>query len=832
MSFENQGARNGVLGTNYKYKGDNSLQELHHYDMIGEADGGTYLFNESALDADMEFPVRDGGEASQMMPSQLSLANTEIFQKSTLPELSPMTYSLTANYPLPSEDASGLYINTLPTSTLSLKQPTPFGLSLQNEESKSNQGSRLSMHGSRPSIHGSRPSIHGSRPSIHGSRPSVHESRPSIYSSRTSSIPAGLGIGSRPTLHNSGTSESLLLGRFEKDDEPSTIFSNRLSSPNLLPSNSDTMEVPTRDSSPLPHLIASSHPLGHSKRDFASLTCIVNPNTSPPATPTPEPLEEKQDNSLLTRTRSPTHKKPKMDLTSLTSVPIPEEDENLKVKKEESPATKKGRSKTMSRLEKLTSLDYIRQSFRLKKKKVSFQNVKDPETTPTPSKKTSLKKQTTPPVTTSNGKTSNGKNSHGGSAQPNPSPAKESPQRRISTTSSDLFSPTEDSYLRMQQQMAAQGYADHMMPMPHMAGYAQLSQPNFYYPQYPYPQLSQQYYPQLSQGYPGPFASPYHHMHANPYMGLRPGEAPTHRDLHTSRYHEVITPDFSDITSPDHERYRGGHTPSPENEGDSPYPQDASSPHHRETMVHSPHPSDMQGSEYSYDMRPHSPGSYDGDNAPQDRHREREVTSHHHPLPPSKQEIHPQVSPAHYAHYFNQDVSRYGIGYGRGVEQEGHYPPQPGMRDSGAGFLDGQVSRRISGGSIPEREQGWPHTPEKRLSKSSIEASMPYYNHHHSISVDEPLHHHASPNHTSNHHHTSPNHRHSTHSNTSTAERRHSTYSDTSTSERRHSTYSDTSMSESQFRAEPNSNNTKKHHVSWSSDVREHPATITNHKQS
>ena len=818
MSFENMGVRNrdfagenGIIGTRFhKYQAEGSLQDLN-YDTIPDRDGGTYLFNETALDADLEFPQQNGGEASQILPSQLSVANTEVFQKSTLPELSPMSYSLTANYPFPLEDS----INNLPASTLSLRQPTMFGLSLQNEESKSNQGSKLSIHGSRPSIHGSRPSIHGSRPSIHGSRPSIHESRPSIYSSRTSSIQGGLG--SRHGLYNSGTSESLLSGgRFDKehsipDDDSNSrdIFTNRFSSPNLVPSNSDSMEVPTRDSSPLSRpLLASSHPLGHGKRDFASLTCIVNPHTSLP--PTPEPLDDRdsslRDNSLLARTKSPTHKKPKRDLTSLTSVPIPEEEEKLKKEtkaeesKEESPSTKKGRSKAMSRLEKLTSLDYIRQSFRIKKKKVSFQNVKTPETTPTPTKK-GTKKQASPAPTTS----STTPNSNGSTAYPKPAPEKDVdvPQRRTSNASTDIFSPTEESFFRLQQQQqAAQNYMDHMI---HMGYAAQLSQPNYFmpHPQYPYPQLSQQYFPpQLSQSYPGhAFSSPYHHVHPEPFrLGQRGAEG--HRETApTGRYQEVITPDFSDITSPDHERYRPPDTQSPQ-------------------------PSDMQGSEYSYDLRPQSPDSLDAKyrerevspsnyngTGPPDHYKHRPPTPEHGTYLPGGHHLgmhHPDVvmrSPGHYP-YYNHAVDPFLLGsparygYGRGQEHDARYPPQPGRRSSGAGFSDGQPgsrrssgagfpdgqpgSRRVSGGSMPDGDLAQRRTsigsiPERHPARTSGGEEPPpghayHYAHHNnsnSISVDEPL----------------------------------------QNTHRKYSLQSDTSAAETD----------KKNHVSWSSEVKEYP---------
>lgn len=378
--------------------------------------------------------------------------------------------------------------------------------------------------------------------------------------------------GSRHLLYASGTSgESLLSGgKYDKEhsiedqemggtvgvaiDSDDLSFSNPIiASPQPL-SNAGSMEVPTRDSSPFQRPLATSHQLGHGKKDFASLTCIINPSPSI-GSPSPEPQGEELDD----KTNSPTHKKPKRDLTAMTSVAspsrtskqqqetIPEEGEGESAKVKKSPSTKKGRSKTMSRLEKLTSLDYIRQSFRIKKKKVSFQ--KTPETTPTPSKKKGTA------------------NSNSGTTILDNSQAEsQSPQRRMSNVSSEIFSPTEESFLRAEQQ------GQHMMGMTHgeppmmgpIHGYGQLSQPSYYLPHpYAYAQLSQQYHPQLSQSYM-PYSSPYHHM-----ATTEPLRARDHR------YQEVVTPDFSDITTPEHTRFR-------------------------ERPLHSPEP--QQGSEFSYDL--------------------------------------------------------------------------------------------------------------------------------------------------------------------------------------------------------------------------------------
>ena len=616
FSFENRGARteydNGVTGTSYRSYNTLELHQ-HHHDNID--DPGNY---ETCIDK-LEFPHNEG-DPSQPLASQISVANTELFQRNTLPELSPMSYSLTANYPFHSE-GNGLY---LPASTPSLRQPTMFGLSLQQEESKSTHGSHLSMSGSKASIHGSRPSIYGSRTS------GLH--------------------GSRHLVYNSATSRDSLLGCSQTIENSSDVsLSNQISISTQPLSTSESMEVPTRESPQSRPLLpsATSHLLGHGKKDFASLTCIPNYNAESPLPPSPEPTDEGNDKSLTSPQRKAGGKR---NLTSLTSVTSPtagdtkfieaiteeEVSEGPKVKKNKdaSPSTKKGRSRPMSKLEKLTSLDYIRQSFRLKKKKVSFQNIKTPEATPKSAKKNS--KKTTPTndtvfsnVMSSSVKMGRSVHSHGtpqqhmspahghgipqqhmspahghgipqrhispahghGTPQRHISPAHGhgTPQRRISTESSDLFSPTETMFSPTDSEAFFEhSHGDHPMAM-----YGQLSQPSYYltHAHYPYPQLSQQYYPQLSQGYIY-HPQQYHIPIADPFS--RGGYQREHM---ASRYQEVITPDYSDITTPDHYRQRA---------------------------LHSPEPNDRQGSEYSYELRSHSPeGSYNGVNTSPKRYKGR-----------------------------------------------------------------------------------------------------------------------------------------------------------------------------------------------------------------
>jgi hypothetical protein len=463
---------------------------------------------------------------------------------------------------------------------------------------------------------------------------------------------------SRHQLYGPGISgESLLSGgRYDKehsieDQEMGAVMSVGLSgddlsfsnpaiaSPPQLLSNAGSMEVPTRDSSPFqrPPISATSHLLGHGKKDFASLTCIINPSVE---SPSPEPLVNELDGKGV----SPTHKKPgaRKDLTTLTSVispsrnskkqdTIPEEEEgSTKVKKKDgSPSTKKGRSKTMSRLSQLTSLDYIRQSFRIKKKKVSFQ--KTPETTPTPSKKVVSSSST---------------GSNGGTTIFSNSSTEVSPQRRVSIASNDMmFSPTEESFLRAEQghPMIGMAHPDMLgMGVHGNIGYAQLSQPSYYLPHpYAYPQLSQQYHPQLSQGYMQ-YPSPYHHM-ANTEP-LRGGGGRDHR------YQEVVTPDLSDITTPEHTRYRDRPMHSPDPRLDVDYGPGDSAHNHKERS-----PDKLAESEHYQPDHEHM-GEYGG---------------HHLGLHPEYMR-----SPVHYgtAEPFLPGNQRYGVGTGYAGNSTEHRP--------------------------------------------------------------------------------------------------------------------------------------------------------------
>ena len=575
-----------MSGTSYRSHNHSAL-DVQHY--------------ESAINnySDRERELLFNGESSQVLGSQplhsqSSVAHGDVFQKNTLPELSPMSYSLTATYPFhpDTNNNQSLYLNSMPASNVSLRQPTMFAISLQNEESKSAQGSRSSMPGSKAN--------------------SIHSSRPSMYGSRMSGL-----YGSRPlVVSHTGTSRESLLGvqgvkeHSVEEGKPNMRPSHMFSSPSLLPeSSTDNMDAPTRDSPlPCPLTSATSVPLGHGKKDFASLTCILDygrgGGSISPSSPFPlesaEHLEQKEPSHM--------HQRLRRDLVSLTSLGVmdardvasrgkekgrtilEDEDsyENSKVAlekvKEETSAAKRPRFKAMSRLEKLTSLDYIRQSFRIKKK-VSFEPSPEHKPTSLSRSKTGVHKAETPydkgetpyDMILTNELAHNhpdgipaGPEGGGGGR-----PEWKQGRHTSSTSTTEMFSPTENilhsMFLQQQQQQQQQQHPfteqQYSMGVSHYA--APLSQTNYFLPAhvgavgprsplvYPHPQLSQQYYSPLSQNYP--YHAPYHIPIGDTFGrgsfrdGL--GDVTMRSDL---RYHEVFTPDYSDASTSEHERFAGG----------------------------------------------------------------------------------------------------------------------------------------------------------------------------------------------------------------------------------------------------------------------------------
>lgn len=417
-----------------------------------------------------------------------------------------------------------------------------------------------------------------------------------------------------------------------EEDALSLPLSGRGISPGLKQNSFE--EVPTRDS-PAPEI--ASHAVGYGKKDFASLTCIPNQYAVEA-----ERLEEK---------------------TQLSTVPEKQSIDEDKEKEVSDETKKKPRSRAMSKLEKLTSLDYIRASLRLKKKKVSF--VKTPESVKKEKQKNDkakaspeekVKGQAEAPV------------DH---ASPN-HPGKELHQnRRHSASARTEFSP---QHAQQQQQggehhLPANKYPDHYY-YPQL----QLSQPLYYggtggggVPPatmfYQYPHLSQQYYVPLSQGGYGPGPYPPHMM--DPYSRSY-GEPPT-----AVRYQAIDTPDiFDDDTEFYQER-------SPDNvlqqrQQTNGYGDSFRSPEHSS-------------------LRPSSP----------DRFTETSDTSSYAPPPSGSTPSHTHedsITSAH-KHFMDEfvmdgaELQHYG--YGGGEQYHGHVPTYPGDMLNRAGHIPHEAYRDV-----------------------------------------------------------------------------------------------------------------------------------------
>ena len=615
---------NGRTSSKYRHQSDGSLEayDLQYINVDDSPTAQKNLYHEMAIDPELEDHFDFQGEASQLQPqhsqvqhsqmqhSQMS-AMTDLFQEHTLPKLSPLSYSsqlqLTgAAYsqnvfhhmepergpPALGSDSPYLGMTRFPNSSPSLRVPTRMALSLQNEESKSMQGSKVSLPGSKSSHQGSKASILGSRTSVQGSRSQLIHSGP-------------------PREELLQRASSMLEEQREnlEEDSLSLQWSGRTASPML-----DESQVPTRDS-PLVPPLATSQPLGYGKKDFASLTCIPNhpameeeeltlqdgaimeerlreqslhevvkplhgPETvTESSVPSPRRRSTGGRVSLGEMTTLPGQEEAPKPSNDREDVPTPTESslstgeqnaEEETGQKKSSPAIKKSRprSRTMSKLEKLTSLDYIRASLRLKKKRVSFQ--KSPESTPK-SKKRKRKKAEQELVFT-NRALLEGEGDED-LVTPPQSPTTKSPQHPKIHPSSpprypptgDFFSPEDEFDLQGGPYLPPTGRQRAYTDVPNPQAYpAQLSQP-LYYPQMAlyqdspttYAQLSQQYYPPPPDAYYPPHY-PLQPQMTNPYGRRYSHDTP----IQTSRYPGMVRPDgYSHITSPDHERHRAVTTP-------------------------------------------------------------------------------------------------------------------------------------------------------------------------------------------------------------------------------------------------------------------------------
>lgn len=531
------------------------------------------------LDTDAFYGEYHYQTASQPYHNTVTTAADNSFYD-PLPTISPLSYpSQLKNYisspdrrdqlssPTPHISLSGSpgKIRRFPGSSPSLHRPTPLGQQLQKQaEKNSTQGSRNSIQGSRASI-----SAMGSRASFTGSRNSFLSSNNAM--SRDDMRSSGFLLASNKTM---------------SEEETSSQISYR---PLVRQTSLDM--VPTRESPVQPSSQMTSKKRGY---ESSSLTCISNPlalqgeeeavgredgdgvdendlrtdplnpvMTSTPVNQGTEDLPTKEarlnkkmevsgDSSVFMSPR----KKSLKQLTSLTLSETEEREapENTSEttpttsevvggdeanKESSTQKTEKPRNKPMSRLEKLTSLDYLRSSIRrsLKKKRVSFLT-RTPDTTPKIKKKSPSRTlpaeepELEPDLTFTNQEAFD---SEGPMISPRihtPSPLSpefetvdEYPQRYPNDFfNSDVYPETLfHPHPRTGGGASGGGRVRAYSDMPMFA--PQLSQPTYYpstmhYPQPTYPQLSQQYIP---APYPPIFGSP---PQQNAIFGSPPNQGP------------------------------------------------------------------------------------------------------------------------------------------------------------------------------------------------------------------------------------------------------------------------------------------------------------------
>lgn len=391
---------------------------------------------------------------------------------------------------------SGEYMQRIPGgSSPSLRHPTRMLKSIENEDTKSAQSSRISIPGSKTSIQGSRPSVFSSQASFLQSG-----SRSQMFSSALSNEPV--------SLSREG-------GGRRDDDTLSLPLSGRTTSPPLQQSSlNSSFEAPTRDepSSITARPLASSHDLGAGVKDFASMTNIAQHSILSPelgSVRVPLDLEpEAPSESKNTRRLSLIN----CDLGALTTITDDKSKSDAKeAPKKDNGTPKKGRSK-MSRLEMLTSL---RASMRKAAKKVSFKSKKQKE-------------------------------NESAQAEQEATPTKDNPVRRHSDILENPLASSGGGGGDPPRGMRPRAYTDLT---------AQLSQPNLYYPPVPHGYHHGNPYQQLSQTYPvmpppAPlFDEPF--SHRQPVPGDYP---PRYTGVITPDYSDLTTPDHGHYGNPDRAR--------------------------------------------------------------------------------------------------------------------------------------------------------------------------------------------------------------------------------------------------------------------------------------
>ena len=263
--------------------------------------------------------------------------------------------------------------------------------------------------------------------------------------------------------------------------------------PPILP-NTSTPVAPKEAEVQVPSTVVKK-PAGK-KLDLEALTSVTLPSAQAKANVVPQAKERavtfsETGRGIMARSNTVSEPSPSQGRKG-SKTSVPQGRRGSEASEDKSAGSK---TRQLSRLEKLTSLDYIRASIRARRKKVSF-SVAD--------KKPEAKKNLKESVIIHNHNTSFGR-----SSPPPFSPSTEGYEEE------DVFSP---------EPLGIGNFSRRQSGHEVILGYPQLSQP-VYMPAYGgFVQLSQTYYPPLSQGIPYPYTA--NHLHP-----LQPEPFVYHDDL-------------------------------------------------------------------------------------------------------------------------------------------------------------------------------------------------------------------------------------------------------------------------------------------------------------
>ena len=497
-----------MAATNYLSDIQNTSPHLHH----------KFADNKSS-DQVRDVQIPHNGEHSAA--GQSSANHSVHFQNHTSLKISPVNHQI-ANYFHSSSNNPHSYLHSIPATNESLRQPTMFALSLQNEESNSTRSSPTQPSASKT--------------------PSSHNSKLLENSSKVSA------------LRQSGL-----------------VLEQRVEEGNTDKNSIPTPTNHTPQLQPLSHS-CSSMPLRRGRKDFASLTSILDSSRGSGATaptlalaksvehlecegspPKRSKLEGRRDWLSLTRLDTgggsrdhSTSSNPRQESPNKIIEVV------LQKNKEESKEDKKVHFKSMSRLEKLTSLEYIRQSFRMKK--VSFEQDSIPESNPTKSKSKKgfgngkMRKEVVITNEFAQKHVDNGSSEWGGGRlEQHGEHASSSMMERFPPEDSDAhteFQPEQHPDSFMDQPPVAQGLA---APHSQSTDYNH-SSPDTEQVRAHDPPLTHQHYSKLSQEYSP--ETPYHLSSGDPLGCSLDG---TMKD--DIQYHHTLTPNYSDIFTPEDEPF-------------------------------------------------------------------------------------------------------------------------------------------------------------------------------------------------------------------------------------------------------------------------------------